>query len=191
MKHIKSIGVIRQQFAQCVFNSKVQRNMCVQLSSKSSLSKKGNIVVSGVLTTVLLILQVQTDNNQYVGIFGLILTCLQLCYFIFTLSYDFGSEASTHRESSHQYRALRDKYQHLLSDCLDNNLSVKELKSQMSVYLKEYSMISNHAPDTNSKAYKDAQTQLGTADLPDQGHYHWTDAEIDLFLPTELKSTNN
>ncbi|NJK70661.1 MAG: SLATT domain-containing protein [Thermales bacterium] len=191
MKSSKSISVVRQQYAQCVFNSKIQRNMCTQYSDKAKIFKIIEIVLSGILGVTFLALQIQFSGNQILIPVGLVLTVLQIGFLIYTNSFNPEMKSNHSRLSSHKYRTLRDEYLHLLADYLENKTDSGVLDSRKDLILEKYTQVSDDAPDTNSKAYIDSQKQLGTADLPDKGHYTWTDAEIDLFLPTELKSKNN
>lgn len=100
----------------------------------------------------------------------------------YTKKYDLGELAQKHRQASSDLWLIREHYFSLLVDVRMQEKPVEALQSKRDELVQQLYEIYRGAPSTNYKAYTRAQEALQK--LEDMT---FSDAEIDAFLPKELK----
>ena len=95
-----------------------------------------------------------------------------------------GEIAQKHRQAAADIWLVREKYLSLLTDLRAGALSLDDIRNTRDTLLAELHASYKGAPSTDFKAYKKAQKAL--KELADMT---FSNAEIDSFLPTELKRT--
>lgn len=84
---------------------------------------------------------------------------------------------------------VRDRYRLLITDIMNEKSPKKELVAQRYALQAEYQSISDLAPPTSQKDFDEAQVRLNRRGKVDGEQFTWSDAEIDHFLPEELRVT--
>jgi len=113
---------------------------------------------------------------------GLIVSTVLLALNSYTKDYDQGELAQKHKQAANDLWIIREKYLSLLVDLAIREKSLDALQTQRDQLVKQLHTVYSSAPTTTSKAYKKAQAALQKLD-----DMTFTDAEIDVFLPKELK----
>lgn len=104
----------------------------------------------------------------------------------YTKDYDLGEIAQKHRQAAADIWLVREKYLNLLTDLRAGALQLDDIRQERDALLTELQTTYKGAPSTDYKAYKKAQEALKR--LEDMT---FSDAEIDAFLPKELKRTRS
>ena len=78
----------------------------------------------------------------------------------------------------------------LAIDIMNKQMSQDVIVNHRNSLQTEYQVISDLAPQTGTKEYAEAQKRLHTAGASGEEHYTWSDAEINQFLPENLRLTN-
>ena len=100
----------------------------------------------------------------------------------YTKDYDLGEVAQKHRHAASEVWLIRERYLSLLTDIRCEAINEDNTRKQRDSLLTDLSAIYTGAPSTNSKAYFAAQKALQSMD-----EMTFSDAEIDKFLPKELR----
>lgn len=185
---IKNLSIARQQFAQCVFTHKVQESAVERNAKYSSRIKWGNIIIVS-LTLIFLVLQVFNQKNIVYSYIAAGVTLIEIIFLIVQLNFNFDNKMSEHKDSALKYMALRDKYKNFIVDIVNSSLSDREIRNKRNVLQSEYQIISDTAPETNSKDYGKAQEKL-FGKKKNGEEFTWSEDEIDHFLPDTLKLIN-
>ena len=90
--------------------------------------------------------------------------------------------AQKHKQAANDLWLIREKYLSLLTDIKIGTKTVNDLIAERDTLSSELHTVYSGAPSTNIKAYKKAQVALKQNE-----DMTFTDAEIDAFLPKELK----
>ena len=185
---IKNLSVIRQSFANTVFTHKVQEVAAEYKGLKATFIKIANIVF---VALVLLMLIVQTANptNPIYAYIGSGIAVGEIIFLIVQLSFNFEQGDVLHKNSALEYMQLRDKYRALIVDVMNNREPHEDLVSRRDGLQTEYQIISNMSPQTGPKEYSEAQRRLNTAGTVGGEQFTWSDAEIDQYLPENLRLT--
>jgi len=116
------------------------------------------------------------------AVLGLIVSTVLLALNSYTKNYDLGELAQKHKQAANDLWIIRESYLSLLVDIAMKEKPLESLQKQRDDLVKQLHAIYSGAPSTTHKAYKRAQEALQK--LEDMT---FTDAEIDAFLPKELK----
>lgn len=116
------------------------------------------------------------------SVIGLIFSTILLVLNAYTKDYDLGNLAQKHRQTAADLWLLRERYLALITDIKVGAESLEKIVARRDALLVNLHAVYSGAPSTTSAAYKKAQQAL-------QQHEDMTfsDAEIDAFLPKELK----
>lgn len=182
---VKSLAATRFQFAQSVFNHKIQEKAA---DRKYGYSKWFKIVQLFLVLLVIsvLVMQAAGMNNNVVNLVGIISAGLEIAFIIIDLTYGFDKQAALHKSYALKYLELRNKYQALIADIM----AVKGVSSvnnaRRDALDEAYNMLSD-APQTTLEDYKQAQIALGTDGASGGEQYTWSDKEINKFLSPQLR----
>src|SRR5690606_23929620 len=98
--------------------------------------------------------------------------------------YDLGEITQKHTNAANELWDIRETYFSMLTDIKTENLSINQIINQRDELQKRLLNIYSGSPRTNSKAYKAASKALKVNE-----ELTFSDAEIDAFLPKELRRT--
>jgi DNA repair ATPase RecN len=124
--------------------------------------------------------------GQVDTILGLIVSTALLALNAYTKNYDLGELAQKHKQAANDLWVIRERFLSLLVDLAMKEKPLEALQEQRDKLIDELHTVYSGAPSTTYKAYKKAQQAL--KQLEDMT---FTDAEIDAFLPKELKRGQN
>jgi hypothetical protein len=116
------------------------------------------------------------------AVLGMAVSIALLVLNAYTKNYDLGELAQKHKQSANDLWIIREKYLSLLVDLAMREKPVETLQKQRDDLVDQLHAVYSGAPSTTFQAYKKAQEALKR--LEDMT---FTDAEIDAFLPKELK----
>ena len=114
-------------------------------------------------------------------ILGAILALILLCLNSYTKDYDLGDLAQKHRQAASEIWFVRENYRTLLTD-LSLGKPLEAIQQDRDVLLKQLKSVYAGVPSTTSRAYRRAQKALKQDE-----EMTFSDAEIDAFLPKELR----
>lgn len=185
----KNLAIVRQSFAQTVFTHKVQE-VAAENVGKSALWTRFANISAVAIALIMLLLQVKYPDSIIFSYIGSGITTGEIIFLIVQLSFNFEQLALSHKNSALKYMQLRDKYRALLVDIM-NGRPPEELLARRDLLQQEYQIISDLAPQTGPKEYEGAQKRLGTTGIMGGEQYTWSSAEIDQFLPEELRCASS
>src|ERR1017187_171400 len=115
-------------------------------------------------------------------ILGLVVSTVLLALNTYTKDYDLGQLAQKHKKTASDLWLVRESYLSLLVDVRMREKPIEVLQEHRDELVKQLHAVYSGAPSTNNDAYRKAQQAL-------QVHEDMTfsEAEIDAFLPKELK----
>jgi hypothetical protein len=134
------------------------------------------------LTTAGYVTAVLGANSRAASIIGLSLSTLLLALNSYLKDYDLGQIAQKHRQAGSDLWLIREQYLSLLGDVAMQEKPIEALQEQRDRLMKELYEVYRGAPSTMLKAYMAAQHALQKME-----DMTFSDAEIDAFLPKELK----
>lgn len=183
---VKNLSIVRQSFAQAVFTHKVQE-VAAENTGKWVLGVKiANIVIVS-FALVMLILQTANPSSLIFSYLGSGIAVGEIIFLIVQLTFNFEQVTLSHKNLALKYMQLRDKYRALIADIMNEQISFETITARRDSLQAEYQVISDLAPQTEIKEYIEAQKRLHTANNSGGEHYTWADAEIDQFLPENLR----
>lgn len=182
-----NLSIVRQQFAQCVFNHKMHEKACDRLGSLQNRIKWVNVLLL-FFVLIFIILQLKFPKYYIFSGISLGISVFEILFFITQKEFFFEARIVTHKKTAHGYMRLRDKYKNFIVD-IYNEIEVQETVTRRDLLQEQYQFISDSAPQTNGEDYTKAQKSLLGKTNSDE-EYTWSDEEIDRFLPNELRITN-
>lgn len=176
-------GQLRECYGRVVYSHKTHEKCADILLFRSGVIKISQIVLSA-LTTAGFIGAV-LGKSQVSTILGLIVSTTLLALNAFTKDNDYGALAQKHRKTGNDLWLIRERFCSLLVDVAMKEKPLEDLQQQRDALIEELHAVYNAAPSTTSKAYKKAQEALQKNE-----DMTFSDAEIDAFLPRELKRSS-
>lgn len=180
----KDLTIIRQQFAQCVFSHKVQEKAVERIEKIVTKIKWMNVWLLG-FVLIAIILQLKFQQISLLGDFGIAITIFEILFLYLQEEFSFEKKATEHKRAALKYLELRDKYKNFIVDIM-NGAEEKKIILKRDLLQEQYQIISDLAPQTEYSDYTKAQLSLFGKTNTDE-EFTWSDDEIDLFLPNELK----
>lgn len=178
-----NLSVVRQQFAQCVFNHKIHEKASDRLDALQDKIKWVNIIILAYVI-VFLILQIKHPNNFLFGSISIAITIFEILFLFIQKEFSIEGRAKEHKKIALQYLGLRDKYKNFVVDII-NHLESEKIVSKRDLLQDQYQIINSLSPQTTYVDYEKAQLDLlGTTNKDEQ--FTWSDAEINRFLPKNL-----
>jgi len=102
----------------------------------------------------------------------------------YTKNYDLGELAQKHRQAGADLWLMRERYFSLITDLRMGEKPIGVLQTERDSLLRELHAVYSGAPSTTYQAYRKAQEALKQSE-----DMTFSDAEIDTFLPKELKKS--
>lgn len=172
---------LRESYGRVVYSHKTHEKCADILHSKLSNIKFWQIALSA-LTTGGFVSTFLGSGNIGASI-GVAVSTLLLVLNTYTKNYDLGELAQKHKNAANDIWLIRESYLSLITDSLIGDRSIELLQAERDKLIKDLHSVYVGAPSTTFKAYKKAQEALQCNE-----DMTFTDAEIDSFLPSELKS---
>ena len=178
-----NLGVVRETFGKVTFTHKTYEKAADICNYRTAWTKRLNII--------LLVATSSSAFNAIIGVFfniqdNIIITSIlattALFFSVYQYNFDYEKRADQYKTTATKLWVVREKYQNLIADIMSDTIGYDETIKQRDELVNEQQMIYECAPNTFPKAYKMAVDALNT-----NKEMSFTDSEIDLFLPEELR----
>jgi SMODS and SLOG-associating 2TM effector domain family 4 len=176
-------GQLRESYGRVVYSHKTHEKCADILLFRLAVIRVSQIILSA-LTTAGFIGAV-FSKGQLSTILGLIVSTALLVLNAFTKDNDYGALAQKHRKAGNDLWLIRERFCSLLVDVAMKEKPLELLQAHRDELIEQLHAVYNAAPGTTSKAYKKAQKALQKNE-----DMTFSDAEIDAFLPRELKRSS-
>lgn len=173
---------IRECYGRVVYSHKTHEKCADILLSRLSAIKRWQIILSSITTAGFLAAVFGAGSAG--AIVGVVVSTTLLALNAYTKNYDLGALAQKHRQAAADLWLLREKYLALITDLRIGKESLEKLGARRDAILDDLHGVYSGAPSTTFAAYKKAQSAL-----QQQEEMTFSDAEIDAFLPKELKKS--
>jgi hypothetical protein len=173
-------GQLREAYGRVVYSHKTHEKCADILLCSLSRIRIWQITLSAVTTAGFI--GAVFGAGKIGAVLGLIVSTVLLALNSYTKNYDLGELAQKHKQAANDLWIIRESYLSLLVDIAMREKPLESLQKQRDELVRQLHAIYSGAPSTTYKAYKRAQEALQK--LEDMT---FTDAEIDAFLPKELK----
>jgi hypothetical protein len=171
---------VRECFGRVVYSHKTHEKCADILLSRLATIKLAQIILSALTTAGFV--AVVFGSGKIGACLGVVVSTLLLALNAYVKDYDLGEIAQKHRQSANELWFIRERYTTLITDIRMGERPIEGLQKERDELLVELHSAYSGAPSTNYQAYQKAQEAL--QQLEDMT---FTDAEIDAFLPKELK----
>lgn len=169
-------GQLRECYGRVVYSHKAHEKCADILLSRLTRIKLWQIILS------LASLARCFGAGKISAALGMIVSTFLLVLNSYTKNYDLGELAQKHKQAANDLWIIREKYLSVLVDIAMRQKPLEALQMRRDELVEQLHTVYSSAPSTMFQAYKKAQEALKT--LEDMT---FTDAEIDAFLPKELK----
>jgi hypothetical protein len=176
-------GQLRECYGRVVYSHKTHEKCADILLYRLAVIRTLQILLSG-LTTAGFIGAV-FEKGRVSTVLGLIVSTLLLALNAFTKDNDNGALAQKHRNTGNDLWLIRERFCSLLVNVAMKEKPLEDLQMQRDELIEQLHAAYSAAPSTTSKAYKQAQKALQKNE-----DMTFSDAEIDAFLPRELKRSS-
>lgn len=173
-------GQLREAYGRVVYSHKTHEKCADILLCSLSRIRVWQIILSAITTAGFI--GAVFGAGKIGAVLGLIVSTVLLALNSYTKNYDLGELAQKHKQAANDLWIIRESYLSLLVDIAMKEKPLESLQKQRDELVKQLHAVYSGAPSTTYKAYKRAQEALQK--LEDMT---FTDAEIDAFLPKELK----
>lgn len=173
-------GQLRESYGRVVYSHKTHEKCADILLCTLSRIRIWQIVLSAITTAGFI--GAVFGAGKIGAVLGLIVSTVLLALNSYTKNYDLGELAQKHKQAANDLWIIRENYLSLLVDIAMKERPLEALQKQRDELIKQLHAVYSGAPSTTYKAYKRAQQALQK--LEDMT---FSDAEIDAFLPKELK----
>jgi hypothetical protein len=177
-------GQLRESYGRVVYSHKTHEKCADILLTKQGRIRIAQIVLSAVTTAGFV--GAALGTGTVAALVGLVVSTTLLAINSYTKNYDLGELAQKHRQAGSDLWLIREQYLSLLVDLAMREKPLEALQGQRDKLVQQLHEVYRGAPSTNYAAYRKAQDALQK--LEDMT---FSDAEIDAFLPTELRRTRD
>jgi hypothetical protein len=173
-------GQIRECYGRVVYSHKTHEKCADILLSRLGNVKLGQIILSA-LTTGGILSTFFGSGNIGAGI-GVVLSTVLLALNSYTKDYDMGEIAQKHKQAASDLWIIREELLSLLTDIRIGDVPLDKIRERRDALTKGLHVAYTGSPSTNYQGYTKAREALQK--LEDMT---FSNAEIDAFLPQELK----
>ena len=173
-------GQLRECYGRVVYSHKTHEKCADILLDRLGQLKVTQIVLSAITTAGFV--SAIVGAGSYAAAVGALVSTTLLVLNAYMKSYDMGTLAQKHREAASDLWLIRERYLSLLVDLRMKERPLEAIQESRDQLLRELHAVYRGAPSTTFKAYRKAQQALQRME-----DMTFTDAEIDAFLPGELK----
>jgi hypothetical protein len=178
---------IRECYGRCAYTHKIHEKMAERLASKQQRWKVANIVLAALISggAVTTLFRAETGLLQYAAYATAVLAIFSLIINAYLKDLDPGALAQRHRESASDMWNVRESYQSLIADSLDDQVPIQSLRDR-----RDHLQVTLHklylaAPFTDDKAYAKAKVAL-----KDNEDLLFSEKEVDDMLPHTMRRAN-
>lgn len=171
---------IRECYGRVVWTHKTHEKCSDILDKRNSRIKFSQIVLSALTTTGIFV--TVFGDKIWVGIISAIISAILLILTTYTKKYDLGEIAQKHANCATTLWNVRENYLSLLTDIRSGSVDAEAIRIQRDKLQSELYNIYKGSPRTLGKAYNEASKALKSLE-----EMTFSDAEIDSFLPKELR----
>jgi hypothetical protein len=171
---------IRECYGRVVYTHKTHEKMADRCADTLRRYKLAQIAVSALTASGVVSLIVL--NEIWIKLVTAFLSLASLWVSSYMKGFDPGATAQKHRDAAASLWPVRESYLSLLTDLKTGAVDTREAIQRRDALQERLATIYQAAPQTNGKAYGDAQ-----AALKDREDLTFSDAEIDAFLPASLR----
>lgn len=182
---IKNLSIVRQSFANTVFNHKIQEVATEFQEKKLFCVKIINIIIVS-LILITLFFQAFNSNRVWISFIGAGLTIGEVIFLIVQLTFNFDKKMDLHKRAALKFMALRDSYLTLITDIMNESIRIETIIIQREKLKGEYHSICESSIQTNRKEFYEAQARLNKKGKSDGEDFTWSEEEINHFLPKAL-----
>ena len=186
MNDISKNGILEAQIRECygrvVWTHKTHEKCSDILEKRNSRIKLSQIILSAVTTTGIFV--TVFGDKTLVGIISAIISTFLLILNTYTKKYDLGEIAQKHSNCAANLWNVRENYLSLLTDIRSGAVNTETIRTQRDKLQSDLYNIYKGSPRTLGKAYNEASKALKSFE-----EMTFSDAEIDSFLPKELRKT--
>lgn len=171
---------LRECYGRVVYSHKTHEKCADILLSRLGRIKLWQIILSAVTTAGFL--GAIFGSGTIGATIGVIVSTALFALNAYTKNYDLGELAQKHKQAANDLWIIREQYLSLLVDLAMREKPIEALQSQRDTLVEQLHAAYTGAPSTTFDAYKKAQEALQHLE-----EMTFSDAEIDAFLPKELK----
>lgn len=173
-------GQLRECYGRVVYSHKTHEKCSDILLSRLACIKMWQIILATVTTGGF---ATEILDLWTIGVFvGGIASTVLLVLNTYTKDYDLGEIAQKHKHAANEIWLIREKYLSLLTDLRVGSKPLQQVQEERDRLMGDLHSIYVCSPSTNFNAYTKAQDALQNKE-----DMTFSDAEIDAFLPSELK----
>lgn len=173
-------GQLRECYGRTVYSHKTHEKCTDILLERLSWIKIIQIVLSALTTGTFV--SAFFGSGAVGAAIGTALSTVLLILNAYTKNYDLGELAQKHKQAANDIWLVREKYLTILTDVAMGQKPLEQLQTERDELLDKLHSIYSGSPSTSYKAYKKAQEALQRNE-----DMTFTDAEIDAFLPPQLR----
>ncbi|MEQ1908047.1 MAG: SLATT domain-containing protein [Vicinamibacterales bacterium] len=173
-------GQLREQYGRVVYSHKTHEKCADILLERHDRIRLGQIILSALTTAGFVGLAF--GGGPAAAMVGALISTVLLVLNSYTKKYDLGELAQKHRQAGSDLWLVREHYLSLLVDVRMREKPLEALQAKRDELVQQLYEVYRGAPSTTFQAYARAQEALQK--LEDMT---FSDAEIDAFLPNELK----
>jgi len=171
---------LRESYGRVVYSHKTHEKCADLLLARLGKIKFWQITLSaitaaGFITSVF-------GPSKIGAVLGLIVSTCLIGLNAYTKDYDLGEVAQKHKQAASELWGIRERYLSVLTDLAMKRKPLHDIQVQRDELIEDLQAVYSGAPSTTFQAYRKAQAALNK--LEDMT---FTDAEVDAFLPTELR----
>lgn len=179
-----NLSIVRQQFAQCVFNHTIHEKAADRLRKHENRIKWWNIIFLW-LDILFLILWIIKDN-QILFYFSIAITAFEILFAFIKKEFSIEEVIQNHKKIAIQFLWLRWKYENLIVDIMNNSIKSNIISERRDLLQDQYQIICSLSPKTTKKDYETTQEDLLWKKNKGED-FTWSDDEINHFLPETLQ----
>ncbi|NAX43559.1 MULTISPECIES: SLATT domain-containing protein [unclassified Vibrio] len=173
-------GQLRECYGRVVYSHKTHEKCSDILLSRLACIKMWQIILATVTTGGF---ATEILDIWNIGVFvGGTASIVLLVLNTYTKDYDLGEIAQKHKHAANEIWLIREKYLSLLTDFRVGSKPLQQVQEERDRLMGDLHSIYVGSPSTNFTAYTKAQDALQNKE-----DMTFSDAEIDAFLPRELK----
>lgn len=172
---------IRECFGRVVYSHKTHEKCADIILVRHNWIKIIQIILSALTTTGILVV-IFGEEKLFVGILSAILSAILFALNTYVKGDDLGELAQKHSDTAADLWTIRENYLSLLTDIQTQIISVDILVEKRDSLQKKLGNLYKGSPRTISRAYRKASKALQINE-----ELTFSDKEIDMFLPIELR----
>lgn len=176
-------GQLRECYGRVVYTHKTQE-VCADLLHRRNNWIKGAQIALSALVTGGILATLADSGYIAIPIISAVLSTALLALNAYTKEHDLGEIAQKHRQAAADIWLIREQYLNLLIGLRSGILSVTDACTARDKLQVKLHALYEGAPRTNLKAYQQAQKALKLKE-----DMTFSEQEVDVFLPNELKRT--